>query len=131
MTGLGFESRVWEVISDVIQEAVVNGGFAVGKGKRCLKKTADEVRKYVLSRKGRGLNARCYLRYSTVKFFNGSEKLQRSSEPGHPVSSAKYAHHEIECIFWRTQRWKQFPCPSQHLYRSSLQLVVTSISLVP
>ncbi|KAL7207791.1 hypothetical protein ACSBR1_029691 [Camellia fascicularis] len=30
---LGFESRVGEVIGDMIQEAVVNGGFAVGEGK--------------------------------------------------------------------------------------------------
>ncbi|KAL7207790.1 hypothetical protein ACSBR1_029690 [Camellia fascicularis] len=30
---LGFESRVGEVISDVIQEAMVNEGFAVGEGK--------------------------------------------------------------------------------------------------
>ncbi|THF97036.1 hypothetical protein TEA_020460 [Camellia sinensis var. sinensis] len=86
-----------EVISDVIQEAVVNGGFAVGKEKGvyglaqcwrsvssggcrdCLEKAAGEVRRCVPSREGRGLNAGCYLRYSTVKFFNGGEKLQRSS----------------------------------------------------
>ncbi|KAL7175479.1 hypothetical protein ACSBR2_029138 [Camellia fascicularis] len=30
---LGFESRVGEVMSDVIQETVVNEGFAVGEGK--------------------------------------------------------------------------------------------------
>ncbi|KAL7190351.1 hypothetical protein ACSBR2_022599 [Camellia fascicularis] len=90
---LGFESRVGEVISDVIQEAVVNGGFAGGKGKgvyglaqcwksvsgdgcrECLEKATGEVRRCVPSREGRGLNAGCYLRYSTVKFFNGGEKL--------------------------------------------------------
>ncbi|CAL5371832.1 unnamed protein product [Camellia sinensis] len=94
---LGFESRFEEVISDVIQEAVVNGGFAVGKEKGvyglaqcwrsvssggcrdCLEKAAGEVRRCVPSREGRGLNAGCYLRYSTVTFFNGGEKLQRSS----------------------------------------------------
>ncbi|CAL5370527.1 unnamed protein product [Camellia sinensis] len=82
--------------TDVVRELGFER-FAVGEGKgvyglaqcwrsvssggcrECLEKAAGEVRRCVPSREGRGLNAGCYLRYSTVKFFNGGEKLQRSS----------------------------------------------------
>lgn len=71
---------------NVTQTAAANGGFAVGEVKGvfglavcwktvsshgcrdCLEKAANEVRVCLPSGEGRGLNAGCYLRYSTHNF---------------------------------------------------------------
>ncbi|KAL6994370.1 hypothetical protein U1Q18_012474 [Sarracenia purpurea var. burkii] len=98
-TELGFERRVGELIGNVTESAASKGGFAAeevegvfglaqcwktlgGDGCRdCLEKAANEMVRLCLPRReGRGLNAGCYLRYSTVKFFNdGPENIQQSS----------------------------------------------------
>lgn len=86
-----FKRKVDRVVNNVSRKAVLNGGFAVeeseglyamaecwktvtGDGCRdCLKKAAYGVRGCSPSREARGLNAGCYLRYSTEKFYNGGE----------------------------------------------------------
>ncbi|XAR58210.1 Non-specific serine/threonine protein kinase [Bertholletia excelsa] len=91
-----FKRRVEQLIENVTEAASLGGGFAVREVqglfglaqcwkslstagcKECLEKAAKEVRGCVPSRDGKGLNAGCYLRYSTVKFFNdGDENLQQ------------------------------------------------------
>ncbi|XAR58208.1 Non-specific serine/threonine protein kinase [Bertholletia excelsa] len=94
-----FKRRVGQLIENVTEAASLGRGFAVREVqglpglaqcwkslstagcKECLEKAAKEVRGCVPSRDGKGLNAGCYLRYSTVKFFNdGAENLQQGAE---------------------------------------------------
>ncbi|KAL6960565.1 hypothetical protein U1Q18_038328 [Sarracenia purpurea var. burkii] len=93
-----FNTSVGELVANLTRAAVLNGGFAVGEAKGvyglaqcwktvssdgcrdCLEKAADQVRGCVPSGEGRGLNAGCYLRYSTTKFYNdGAESLNHRS----------------------------------------------------
>ncbi|KAF8408272.1 hypothetical protein HHK36_007421 [Tetracentron sinense] len=89
---LEFAKKIDQVIDNVTESAVRNGGFGVAevKGgvirvyalaqcwktvgkegcKSCLEKAGKEVRGCVPGSEGRGLNAGCYLRYSTEKFYN-------------------------------------------------------------
>nr|KYP54822.1 Cysteine-rich receptor-like protein kinase 42 [Cajanus cajan] len=86
---LVFNESVGEVVESVVREAVnEGGGFAVGEGEgvyalaqcwksvegkgcdHCLRKAGNEVRGCLPRREGRALNSGCYLRYSTVKFYN-------------------------------------------------------------
>lgn len=96
--GPDFNSSVGELIDNVTQTAVASGGFAVGKVKgvfglavcwktvssngcrECLEKAANELRECLPSGEGRGLNAGCYLRYSTQNFLqNGSGNSHHGS----------------------------------------------------
>ncbi|XP_027358759.1 cysteine-rich receptor-like protein kinase 42 [Abrus precatorius] len=80
---------VGKVVDNVVRVAVTEGGgFAVGEGegayalaecwktvgkkgcRECLKKAGNEVRGCLPKKEGRALNSGCYLRYSTVKFYN-------------------------------------------------------------
>lgn len=83
----GFRKAVGELVDNVTVAAVAQGGYAVGgwngvyglaqcwktlskEGcKQCLGKASREIKGCVPSREGRALNAGCYLRYSTQKFF--------------------------------------------------------------
>uniref|UniRef100_A0A5B7CDR2 Putative cysteine-rich receptor-like protein kinase 42 n=1 Tax=Davidia involucrata TaxID=16924 RepID=A0A5B7CDR2_DAVIN len=86
---LEFNKSVGLLIENVTQTAVSNEGFAIGEMKgvyglaqcwktvsndgcrECLEKASQEVMgKCLPSKEGRGLNAGCYLRYSTNKFYN-------------------------------------------------------------
>ncbi|XP_058188201.1 cysteine-rich receptor-like protein kinase 42 [Rhododendron vialii] len=84
--GAEFNSSVGDLIDNVTQTAVANGGFAAGEVKGvfglavcwktvssagcrdCLEKAANDVRDCLPGGEGRGLNAGCYLRYSTHNF---------------------------------------------------------------
>ncbi|RVW46665.1 Cysteine-rich receptor-like protein kinase 42 [Vitis vinifera] len=93
---LEFVKNVHRVINNVTATAVANGGYgvAVVEGgavgvyalaecwktvnssgcRACLQKASNEVRGCLPGKEGRGLNAGCYLRYSTEKFYdNGGE----------------------------------------------------------
>lgn len=96
-----FSGIVGQVIDNVTERAVLNGGFGVVEVKgeevdvyglaqcwksvssdgcrACLKKAGDGVRRCVPEREGRGLNAGCYLRYSTDKFYNDGEEHNSST----------------------------------------------------
>ncbi|KOM56917.1 hypothetical protein LR48_Vigan10g280900 [Vigna angularis] len=84
-----FGKSVGKVVENVVRVAVNEGrGFAVGEGEGvyalaqcwktvgekgcgdCLKKAGNEVRGCLPKKEGRALNSGCYLRYSTVKFYN-------------------------------------------------------------
>ncbi|CAL5368213.1 unnamed protein product [Camellia sinensis] len=97
-TWVEFKSSVSELVVNLTSVAVENGGFAVGEVKgvfglaqcwntlsrdgcrECLEKAANELRGCVPSSEGRGLNAGCYLRYSTTKFFDvGNQNLKHGS----------------------------------------------------
>ncbi|KAK6129339.1 hypothetical protein DH2020_036912 [Rehmannia glutinosa] len=96
--GLEFGRNVGELIDNLTASAVVNEGYAVrgSKGvfglaecwntvsregcRACLAKANREVRGCLPSREGRALNAGCYLRYSTEKFF--SNQSQTNSDSG-------------------------------------------------
>ncbi|KAJ7974606.1 Cysteine-rich receptor-kinase-like protein [Quillaja saponaria] len=85
---LEFVKNVGHVIDNVTRIAVANRGFAVVEVKgvyalaqcwktigvdgcrNCLKKAGKEVRGCAPKKDGKGLNAGCYLRYSTEKFYN-------------------------------------------------------------
>ncbi|XP_052197878.1 cysteine-rich receptor-like protein kinase 42 isoform X2 [Diospyros lotus] len=103
----GFNSSVGELLENVTKSAVSKGGFAVGEVKgvyglaqcwetlssdgcrACLEKAADEVRGCLPSSEGRGLNAGCFLRYSTTKFYNdGSQNSSGSSKTGAIIAIA-------------------------------------------
>lgn len=90
-----FHEIVRQVTDNLTKRAVSNGGFGVWEVKRgelsvyglaqcwksvgsdgcraCLEKASNGVRECVPKRDGRGLNAGCYLRYSTQKFYNDGE----------------------------------------------------------
>ncbi|XP_059647493.1 cysteine-rich receptor-like protein kinase 42 isoform X1 [Cornus florida] len=93
-----FGKNVELLIDNLTQTAVSNGGFAVMEVKGvyglaqcwksvssdgcrdCLAKAAKEVTNCAPSREGRGLNAGCFLRYSTDKFYsNGAEEVNKHS----------------------------------------------------
>ncbi|KAK7381410.1 hypothetical protein VNO78_34082 [Psophocarpus tetragonolobus] len=88
-----FVESVGKVVESVVRVAVNEGrGFAVREGEGedegvyalaqcwktvgkkgcsdCLRKAGNEVRGCLPNREGRALNTGCYLRYSTVKFYN-------------------------------------------------------------
>ncbi|TKY50451.1 Cysteine-rich receptor protein kinase 42 [Spatholobus suberectus] len=84
-----FVESVGKVVDSVVREAVTEGGgFAMGKGEgvyalaqcwksvggkgcsHCLRKAGNEVRGCLPKREGRALNSGCYLRYSTIEFYN-------------------------------------------------------------
>ncbi|KAB5521090.1 hypothetical protein DKX38_025409 [Salix brachista] len=91
---LEFSTGVGDAVGNVTVQAVENGGFAVVKvsgiyalaqcwdsvgreGCRgCLEMAGKAARGCVPKKEGRGMNAGCYLRYSTDKFYNkgGGEK---------------------------------------------------------
>ncbi|KAM7509892.1 hypothetical protein LguiB_008767 [Lonicera macranthoides] len=94
-TRLGFRENVGYLIENVTRIAGENGGFGVMEFKGvfglaqcwmsvsadgcryCLEKAGEMVRGCLPNREGRGLNAGCYLRYSTHKFFNDeSQKMK-------------------------------------------------------
>ncbi|XP_050223159.1 cysteine-rich receptor-like protein kinase 42 isoform X2 [Mercurialis annua] len=89
-----FASSVGYAVGNVSSQAVANGGFGVvGIGgvyalaqcwqsvgsdgcRECLSKAETEVQRCGGKREGRAMNAGCYLRYSTDKFYNdGQEDL--------------------------------------------------------
>ncbi|CAK9176142.1 unnamed protein product [Ilex paraguariensis] len=95
---LKFEKGIGELIDNVTESAVLNGGFGVSamKGvyglaqcwktvskegcRECLEKAGKDVKGCFPSREGRALNAGCYFRYSTKKFFSSeAEKLKKHS----------------------------------------------------
>ncbi|KAK9272313.1 hypothetical protein L1049_002684 [Liquidambar formosana] len=93
---LKFAEIVRRVVDNVTETAVLNGGFAVAKVdggdmgvyalaqcwktvssdgcRACLEKASNGVRGCLPSKDGRGLNAGCYLRYSTEKFYHDGEE---------------------------------------------------------
>ena len=82
------------VVGNVTRVAVKNGGFGVvawegvyalaqcwktvgGDGCRaCLEKASMAAKKCAPKREGRSLNAGCYLRYSTEKFYNDEKEAE-------------------------------------------------------
>ncbi|GAB2229780.1 hypothetical protein Droror1_Dr00014035 [Drosera rotundifolia] len=104
-----FEKSVSLVVEKVTRIALANGGFGVGSilggggvegvyamaqcwrtvgvagCKACLRKAGEEVKGCTASREGRAMNAGCYLRYSTQKFYNHDEQAlsdQKSEKTG-------------------------------------------------
>lgn len=91
---LEFVKDVGILIDNVTRIAIENGGFGVAEVKgvfglaqcwktlgieacrACLKKAALGVSKCAPKREGRGLNVGCYLRYSTLKFYNDDKEAQ-------------------------------------------------------
>ncbi|KAI4350664.1 hypothetical protein L6164_005097 [Bauhinia variegata] len=92
---LELSKSVGQVIDNVSRIAVSEGkGFGVGEVegiyalaqcwktvgvngcRNCLNKAAKQVRGCVPNREGRALNAGCYLRYSTVKFYDEGDKAE-------------------------------------------------------
>ncbi|KAK3033039.1 hypothetical protein RJ639_035665 [Escallonia herrerae] len=85
---LELEKNVGVLIDNMTERAVSNDGFVVMEVKgvfglaqcwktvsadgcrECLQKAGKEVKGCLPSREGKGLNAGCYMRYSTRKFFN-------------------------------------------------------------
>ncbi|KAI3784706.1 hypothetical protein L1987_43809 [Smallanthus sonchifolius] len=92
-----FNRSVGELVENITQLAVVNGGFGVIEGKGvyglaqcweslsreecrvCLDKAKSEAVGCLPSREGRSMNAGCYLRYSTHKFFNNDSEADGGS----------------------------------------------------
>ncbi|KAF5746878.1 hypothetical protein HS088_TW06G01054 [Tripterygium wilfordii] len=86
--GMGFVRSVEYAVGNVTSIAVENNGFGVVSVERvyalaqcwesvgidgcreCLKKAGEAAKGCVPRREGRGMNAGCYLRYSTEKFYN-------------------------------------------------------------
>lgn len=93
---LGFVRNVKFVVGNVTTAAVKNGGFGVGEVegvyalaqcwktlgtggcRACLEKAAMAVGKCGPKREGRAMNAGCYLRYSTEKFYNDEQESRNS-----------------------------------------------------
>ncbi|KAK2968448.1 hypothetical protein RJ640_004454 [Escallonia rubra] len=96
-TKLGFQKDVGELIENLTESAMAKGGFAVVEGegvyalaqcwksvssagcRDCLEKARKEVKGCLPSKEGRGLNAGCYLRYSTEKFFSNDKAEKKKS----------------------------------------------------
>ncbi|PSS30370.1 Cysteine-rich receptor-like protein kinase [Actinidia chinensis var. chinensis] len=97
-SGSGFRGGVGKLVANLTRSAVENGGFAVGEVngvfglaqcwesvsvdgcRECLEKAVNQVRECGDSREGRVMNAGCYVRYSTSKFFNDvAGNLQHAS----------------------------------------------------
>ncbi|KAL9256490.1 Cysteine-rich receptor-like protein [Drosera capensis] len=104
-----FQKSVSLVVEKVTKIALGNEGFGVGSilggggvegvyamaqcwrtvdvagCKACLRKAGEEVKGCAASREGRAMNAGCYLRYSTQKFYNRDEQVlsdQKSKKTG-------------------------------------------------
>lgn len=95
---VSFGKSVGELVNNVSLAAVMNEGYAV-RGlngvyglaqcwktlskqgcKECLAKASRNVKGCLPSKEGRGLNAGCYLRYSTQKFYtDGHQNVTASS----------------------------------------------------
>lgn len=104
-----FRNSTRVVVENVTEIAVRNGGFAVMEYKgvfglaqcwktlssdgcrECLEKAGKEVRGCLPSREGRGLNAGCYLRYSTQKFFNDDSQTRHNHTSGVLKTGSKVA----------------------------------------
>lgn len=104
---LGFGENVRAVVETVTRTAMAKDGFGIGEvnglfglaqcwgsvesdGCRvCLEKAKREIGSCLPSREGRALNAGCYLRYSTVKFYNDEdeERNHEGKKAKSPVSS--------------------------------------------
>jgi hypothetical protein len=94
---LDFPTRVGYAVGNVTIQAVENGGFAVvnvdgiyalaqcwdsvgREGCRgCLEMAGKAARGCVPKKEGRGMNAGCYLRYSTDKFYNNGGGNERNA----------------------------------------------------
>lgn len=92
-----FVKTVGFVIEQVTRAAVANGGFGLADRKgvyalaqcwnsvgshgctECLEKAGKAVKGCAPRREGRGLNAGCYLRYSTEKFYNNRGEAEKGS----------------------------------------------------
>ncbi|KAJ6309446.1 hypothetical protein OIU77_015243 [Salix suchowensis] len=105
---LEFSTGVGDAVGNVTVQAVENGGFAVVKvsgiyalaqcwdsvgreGCRgCLEMAGKAARGCVPKKEGRGMNAGCYLRYSTDKFYNkgGGEKGNAHGFSGRGITIA-------------------------------------------
>lgn len=110
---LGFGENVRVVVENVTRTAMANGGFGIGEVnglfglaqcwgsvepegcRACLEKARRSIRSCLPSREGRALNAGCYSRYSTVKFFNDkAEEQDHDDQNGEtPVSSILELFH--------------------------------------
>ncbi|MED6161907.1 hypothetical protein PIB30_065218 [Stylosanthes scabra] len=96
--GVAHERSVGRVVDGVVLKAVANGGgFAVGEidgvyalaqcwktvgndgCRNCLRKAGKQVRGCLPKKEGRALNAGCYLRYSTHKFYNEQSTVEAGS----------------------------------------------------
>ncbi|KAM7279696.1 hypothetical protein ACFE04_006830 [Oxalis oulophora] len=93
-----FRNKVGFAVGNVSESAVRNEGFGVGEvggvyalaqcwqsvGKdgcrACLEKAEKAVRGCGLKKEGRGMNAGCYLRYSTEKFYNEGGDSQHNGK---------------------------------------------------
>lgn len=99
MEGGEFERSVGEVVDNVVEVSVgkgfgvgeVGGVFALGQCwgtlrseecEVCLRKAAKDVRGCLPNKEGRALNAGCYLRYSTHKFYNEAGDDEGKDEKG-------------------------------------------------
>ncbi|XP_038905701.1 cysteine-rich receptor-like protein kinase 42 [Benincasa hispida] len=89
---LGFGKNVRVVSETVTRTAMEKGGFGIGEVngifglaqcwgsvepegcRACLEKAKRSIRSCFPSREGRAMNAGCYLRYSTVKFYNDEDE---------------------------------------------------------
>ncbi|MED6126520.1 hypothetical protein PIB30_079316, partial [Stylosanthes scabra] len=97
--GVAHDRIVGRVIDGVVLKVVANGGsFAVGKidgvyglaqcwktvgndgCRNCLRKAGKQVRGCLPKKEGRALNAGCYLRYSTEKFYNEQSTVEAGTE---------------------------------------------------
>lgn len=92
-----FVKTVGFVIEQVTRAAVANGGFGLADRKgvyalaqcwnsvgshgctECLEKAGKAVKGCAPRREGRGLNAGCYLRYSTEKFYNNRGEAEKGT----------------------------------------------------
>ncbi|XP_057721736.1 cysteine-rich receptor-like protein kinase 42 [Arachis stenosperma] len=98
--GVAHQRSVGRVVDSVVLKAVAKGGgFAVGEidgvyalaqcwktvgndgCRNCLRKAGKQVRGCLPKKEGRALNAGCYLRYSTVKFYNEQRVVEAGSRP--------------------------------------------------
>ncbi|KAL0554850.1 hypothetical protein IC582_008778 [Cucumis melo] len=91
---LGFGENVRAVVETVTTTAMEKGGFGVGEVngmfglaqcwgsvepegcRACLEKAKRSIGRCLPSKEGRAMNAGCYLRYSTVKFYNDKDGEQ-------------------------------------------------------
>ncbi|KAM7479886.1 hypothetical protein LguiA_028099 [Lonicera macranthoides] len=99
-----FAEKLYQAMGKVISMAMENGGFGAAEVKsgvvtayalgqcwntvdkngcnRCLKDAEEKVRKCIPGSEGRALNAGCYLRYSTQKFFDEDAVTRKYIERG-------------------------------------------------
>ncbi|BFG26916.1 hypothetical protein CerSpe_131900 [Prunus speciosa] len=103
-----FVKNVGFAIRNVTKAAVDNGGFGVAQVKgsvyalaqcwktvgrdgcrACLEKGGEAVRGCAPKKEGKALNAGCYLRYSTEKFYNDEEQAEHMADHGHGLSVSR------------------------------------------